>query len=119
MARSQRRELRSRLATVIEHPLTLEYSSAVGLRSGWVETVSRERRDIRLLLEDSPSLEGEVPRLVERDMQPTAKDVAKTLKTYGEANQAVLTKLVGARYDADQVLGDWFPDRPNLDSPSP
>jgi len=32
------------------------------------------------------------------------------LKDHGETDQAVLTKLAGARYDADQVLGDLFPE---------
>lgn len=118
LGRSERRELRSRLLTVIEHLLKLEHSSASGPRTGWIETVARERRAIGLLLDDSPSLKAEVARMIERDMQPTARDVARTLEAYGQANRDVLTAIPGARYDADQVLGDWFPDRSDRDAQS-
>ena len=119
LARSERRELRNRLATVIEHLLKLEHSPAPEPRAGWRETVRRERRAIEHLLEDSPSLKAEVARMIERDSYPTANDVAETLKVYGEATPAVLAKVLGARYDADQVLGDWFPDRSDLGTPPP
>jgi len=116
LAGSQRRELRRRLTTVIEHLLKLEHSPAREPRAGWVETIGRSRLEIQFLLEDSPSLRNEVPHMIERVSQPTAGNVADTLKARGEANQAVLAKVLGARYDADQVLGEWFPDRPDLDA---
>lgn len=119
LGRSERRELRNRLVTVIEHLLKLEYSRATDPRAGWRDTVKRERRSIEHLLEDSPSLKAEVARMIERDTQPTAHDVAETLKAHGEINQPVLMKLASTHYDAAQVLGDWFPDRPDLDAPSP
>ena len=49
--RSQRRELKSRVANLIEHLLKLEISSASQPRAGSLETVDRERREIELLLE--------------------------------------------------------------------
>ena len=55
LGRSQRRELKSRIANLTEHLLKLELSSASQPRAGWLETVGRERREIELLLEDSPS----------------------------------------------------------------
>jgi Domain of unknown function DUF29 len=113
LARSQRRELRSRLATVIEHLLKLEHSSASEPRLGWRQTIRRERREIGSLLDDSPSLRAEVPRMIERDMPSIGRDVATTLKDHGEANPVTLMKIAGALYDADQVLGDWLPEPPS------
>ena len=50
LGRSQRRELRSRIAVILEHLLKLEHSSATAPRSGWIETIGRERADIERLL---------------------------------------------------------------------
>ena len=47
LGRSQRRELRSRIAVIIEHLLKLEQSPATEPRPGWIETIGRERREIR------------------------------------------------------------------------
>src|SRR5215210_6799628 len=58
LGRSERRELRNRLVTVMEHLLQLEYSPATDPRAGWRDTVKRERRSIEHLLEDSPSLKA-------------------------------------------------------------
>ena len=70
LGRSQRRELRSRLATIIEHLLKLEYSPATEPRLGWIETIGRERREIERLLEDSPSLRGELEQaLAHRELR--------------------------------------------------
>ena len=60
LGRSQRRELRSRIAVVIEHLLKLARSPAEEPRAGWIETIARERAEIERLLEDSPSLRGEL-----------------------------------------------------------
>src|SRR3954469_16758493 len=113
LARSQRRELRSRLAAVIERLLKLEHSSASEPRLGWRQTIRRERREIELLLDDSPSLRAEVPRMIERDMPSIGRDVATTLKDHGGANPVTLMKIARAHYDTDQVLGDWLPEPPS------
>jgi len=118
LARSERRELKSRLATVIEHLLKLEHSPAARPRAGWIETVIRERGEIERLLEDSPSLKAEVASMVEREKRRVASSAFKALKAHGEVNQAVLTKVLGAHYDADQVLGDWLPEPPGSGAPS-
>src|SRR5882724_9929155 len=69
LGRSVRHELRSRISTIIEHLLKLESSPATDPRRGWTDTIARERRDIELLLEDSPSLKGDVARVVSEEMQ--------------------------------------------------
>ncbi|MBV8094777.1 MAG: DUF29 domain-containing protein [Acetobacteraceae bacterium] len=59
LGRSERRELRSRIARIIEHLLKLEHSPAEAPRGGWKDTDRRERGEIELLLEDSSSLRQE------------------------------------------------------------
>jgi len=118
LGRSERRELESRLVTVLEHLLKLEYSSALNPRAGWRATIRRERREIKRVLATSPSLKASVAEIIAEELRPTANDVAVELRDYGEVNGAVLAKIMGASYDADQVLGDWFPDRPDLDASS-
>lgn len=100
LGRSQRRELRSRIAVIIEHLLKLAHSPSAEPRSGWIETVGRERREVERLLEDSPSLRGEIDRLVALEGPRTAAFVAEATRSFA-GEQAAFTE--------EQVLGDWFP----------
>src|SRR5437660_4837127 len=64
LGRSQRHELRSRIAVILEHLLKLAHSPATDPRRGWMETITRERSEIELLLNDSPSLRSDVARMI-------------------------------------------------------
>jgi hypothetical protein len=57
LGRSQRRELRSRIATILEHLIKLECSPA-DPRLGCIGTIARQRREIEFLRDNSPSLAG-------------------------------------------------------------
>jgi hypothetical protein len=108
LGRSQRRELRSRIAVVLEHLLKLEYSLATDPRGGWIDTISRERLNIGYLLEDSPSLRGELGAMIEKLKPRVARLATASLFGYGEA----VKRLPLPIYTEDQVLGDWFPEAP-------
>jgi hypothetical protein len=56
LGRSQKRELRNRLITMLEHCLKLCYSDYVQDYRGWQETIRRSQRELQGLLTDSPSL---------------------------------------------------------------
>jgi hypothetical protein len=56
LGRSQKRELRNRLITMLEHCLKLCYSDYTQDYRGWTETIKRSQRELKGLLEDSPSL---------------------------------------------------------------
>jgi hypothetical protein len=56
LGRSEKRELRNRLTTLLEHGLKLCYSNYVQDYRGWTETIQRSQREIKDLLKDSPSL---------------------------------------------------------------
>ncbi|MDM3851809.1 MAG: DUF29 domain-containing protein [Aphanizomenon gracile PMC627.10] len=56
LGRSQKRELRNQLITMLEHCLKLCYSDYTQDYRGWTETIRRSQRELKGLLEDSPSL---------------------------------------------------------------
>ena len=111
LGRSQRRELRSRLAVIIEHLMKLDHSPAVDPRTGWMETIGRERLNAEDLLQDSPSLRNELGSMIEQLKPRVAGLATGSLFGYGET----VKKLPPPGYTEDQVLGDWFPG----DAPAP
>lgn len=110
LGRSQRRELRSLLAIIVEHLLKLQFSPMIDPRAGWIETIGRERRDIEDLLADSPSLRHELESLVAFALQRTAPFVADNLIRRGEAGEEVRPQIEQAGYTVEQVLGAWLPE---------
>lgn len=116
MGQSHRCELRSRLGVILEHFLKLEHSPAAGPQHGWMDTIERKRSEIELLLEQSPSLRGEVTQMVPDETRPAIRHAARALRRYGEATPEALTKFAVASYSQEQVLGDWYPgDTPRPD----
>jgi hypothetical protein len=109
LGKSLRRELSSRIATIQEHLLKLDFSTATDPRRGWARTVLRERDEISRLLQDAPSLGREVIKMIADEAPRVAKRVAFDLASYGETTPALLAKLTGASYDEEQILGDWLP----------
>ena len=103
LGRSDRRELASRIGTIIEHLLKLHASPAVDPRGGWEATVMRERARIADLLADSPSLRPEVAALITRETPLARRLVARELAAHGErlADTPEFTEA--------QVLDDWLP----------
>jgi hypothetical protein len=58
LGRSQKRELKQRLATLLEHLLKRLYVNLPEEFSGWERTIREQRRQIKFELEDSPSLKA-------------------------------------------------------------
>ena len=103
---SQRRELRSRIAVILEHLMKLEHSPAIDPRTGRMETISRERLNVEYLLQDSPSLRGELGPMIVKLTPRVARLATASLFGYGET----VKQLPLPSYTEDQVLGDWFPE---------
>jgi hypothetical protein len=114
LARKDRRELGSRVALIVEHLAKLEFSPSIGLRAGWSETVLRERRQIELILRDSPSLRRLMPDFLADEIDAAVQVAARSLELYGETAAAgILRKSrAGIGYRLDEVLGDWLPGVP-------
>ena len=114
LGRSERRELASRISTIIVHLLKLQSATAAPEpQAGWRATVLRERARVADLLADSPSLRRECGFIVRREL-PAARQIAQLeLAAHGE--------IVGAVPDPgeEQVLGDWLPWSPPTERARP
>lgn len=117
LGKSDRRELSSRLSIIIEHLIKLEHSPAKYPRNRWRQTIRRERLDIERVLNDSPSLRNEVPRLITELMNRAVDIAIGELDIRRELNRAARDKIRStaqhAPYTPDQILAeDWFPPAP-------
>lgn len=116
LGKSLRRELQSRIGTVIEHLLELEHSPAFDPRRGWTETVLRERIEIKKLLRANPSLKPAAAEDVRLEMAETAHLVSELLDLRGEMTGEARQLLRQTVYEPEQVLGDWLPKRAASDT---
>lgn len=105
LGRSDKRELRSRIATILEHLIKLQVSPAIEPRTGWQETIVRARNELELLIEESPSLRPMIPEAINEQLPRAVRSAAVGLRRYGEP--AVPPDLT---FTPDQVLGPWLPD---------
>jgi hypothetical protein len=112
LARKDRRELGSRLALIVEHLAKLEFSPSIGPRAGWSETILRERAEIDLILQDSPSLRGAMADLFANGFEGAIRLAARSLELHGETEAAerLRQSRIGTAYLPDEVLGSWLPD---------
>ena len=76
-----------------------------------METAGRERREIELLLEDSPSLRGEVAAIASGVWPRTSSSVRQVLVERGEMKPESRVAVDRTGYTVEQLLGDWLPDR--------
>lgn len=106
LGKSQDRELGSRITTILVHLIKLEVSPTALPRWGWRETIQEQRDEIADLLEDTPSLRGKVPSLIEEKLPKARMRAALALAEYGEQPR---TDVARVAYTADQVCGVWFP----------
>ena len=62
---SERREVRSRLARLLQHLLTWQFQAELRSRS-WSATIRVQRDELAAVLDDSPSLRGLLPAMLPR-----------------------------------------------------
>lgn len=112
LGKRDRRELASRIGTIVEHLLKLRFSPAAAPRASWKATVSRERHRVQLLLADSPSLVGTVEQVIAREEERAGPMVARELAERGEVAPSADLAVSGGtvRLTSRQVLEDWFPE---------
>ncbi len=78
LGRSERSALRSQLAVIIEHLMTLQASSAAAPPNDWIDSIDVQRREIDYLLEDSPGLRREIGDMVRAATPPARRAVLRT-----------------------------------------
>ena len=97
MAGSQRRELKSRLTVLLTHMLKRDRQPGKPSRS-WEATIVEQRRQIRNLLEESPSLKGRLNETVLRAYEDAVEQAATETGAAEDAFPAALP------YSLDQIL---------------
>jgi hypothetical protein len=82
LSRSDRRELRNRVRTILQHLLLLQASPAPGPRAGWKVTVNEQRYQLLTILDDSPSLRPGVAAVITEEMPKARRQVALALEEH-------------------------------------
>jgi hypothetical protein len=98
---------RSHVARIIEHFLKLEHSPAAPPRSDWQHSITLHRSEVLMLLEDSPSIRGQLSNSLEKAWLSGRRFSRLGLQQDGIADE----ELPGTcPYAIEQVLDlDWFP----------
>jgi hypothetical protein len=107
LGKSDRRELRNRIATLLDHLIRLQASPATDPRAGWRKTVREQRRGIQTLLADSPSLRSTVPDVIEAELNGAREEAMASL---ADNNELSRIDIAGLTFTEDQVLGAWLPE---------
>ncbi len=103
MGRAERRQLINRLEVLLLHLLKWQFQPALRSRS-WRSTIAEQRRRIRRLLRDNPSLQPELP--------PCLADAYEDARyaTSDEAGLALVTFPATCPYPLAQVVEpEWLP----------
>jgi Uri superfamily endonuclease len=109
LGKSDRRELHSQIRRILRHLLKLAVSPAESPRRGWHLTIREARKEIVIVLRDSPSLRREIDEIIADEASLAAEFAAADLDEHGELTQAARDQIDQMRFTAEQVLGDWFP----------
>ena len=109
LGRSERAALRSRIAVILEHLFKLALSPSRAPRRGWLRTLDTQRDAIRRLLDDSPSLRGEVAVLVTEELHHARKALTRSAARYAEPLPIDPASIA---FSAEQVLDEDYPPVP-------
>ncbi|MBV8971177.1 MAG: DUF29 domain-containing protein [Sphingomonadaceae bacterium] len=106
VGKSDRREVTSRLTTILVHMLKIAYSPAYEPLNGWRGTVRTQRRDLLSVLEQSPSLR----RVVREDFARCYGDAADEARL-SHIDLTLAPIPTTCPFDLEQVLDpDWLPE---------
>jgi hypothetical protein len=95
LCRRDRRELASRVRTVLWHLMKLRASAARLPRSGWRAIIEEQRAEIERVLADSPSLRRELADTVARESAAARRLAAADLAGQGEPAEGVESLAFG------------------------
>jgi hypothetical protein len=111
LGKQQRQELRNRLGILLGHLLKWEFQPSHRSKS-WLATIREQRRRIRDLLEESPSLKPYLPEVLEKAYQDGVDlAVRETSLNYKDFPQQCF-------YNLEQVLNSSFFPGQTLESDS-
>ncbi|WP_089934635.1 DUF29 domain-containing protein [Candidatus Entotheonella palauensis] len=103
LGKRDRRALRSRLKVLMRHLLKWCYQPERCQKGhSWWSTIRTHRRDIELILEDSPSLRRQIPNMIAADYQ------AMRLDASGETSLPLETFPEMRPWTTEQILDETF-----------
>ena len=103
LSRSDKREIRSRLIKLLSHLLKFAYQPE-NRSDSWIATILEQRRQLDLILEDSPSLKNYL-----NEVFPSCYVKARA-EAAGEIGEAIATLPEACPFDIANVLAsDWLP----------
>lgn len=102
LGKSDRRELRNRVVTILEHLIKLRASPASEPRAGWRRTVLEKKGQLAILLDDSPSLRRMLPDAIASGL-PMARALA--LQGLAERGETPAADPAGFGFTPEDVLG--------------
>lgn len=97
---------------IIEHLLKLQFAPAAEPRRRRRQIVRTARNPAEDLLNDSPSLSPEVPKLIEAVRQSAVQNGLLSFGTHDEGEVSRAAKRFGGSYEYGEITGDWFPPEP-------
>ncbi|MFN5514979.1 MAG: DUF29 domain-containing protein [Cyanobacteriota bacterium] len=104
MGRSDKREIKTRLIVLLMHLLKQKYQSQKQTTS-WIVTINEQRRQIKAVLKDSPSLKPYLQKELRDCYEDARKDAAK------ETGLPVATFPLECPFTQAQILDpDYFPN---------
>ena len=114
LGKRDRREISNRLDRIYEHLLKLAFSPATLPRHGWISTVAEQRRKVRRVLRDSPSLESHVLYWMAQEAPDVLAKTVADLKGRGEISEATMLRLKDGDPLERRVLEpDYIPHAPD------
>lgn len=103
LGRSDKREIESRMKVLLVHLLKLKFQPGQG-KPGWTSTITEQRRRIRKVIEESPSLTAYPMSVLGEEYEYARGDAAE------ETGIAVATFPETCPFSIEQVLGlSFFP----------
>ena len=106
LAGTQRRAVRSRARSIMQHLLKLQHSPAAAPRPGWRQTVRLQRAELADDL--TPTLRRRLAEELAEVYGGARKLAAGELGDHGE-DAAAQALPAECPYSLDQVTGDWLP----------
>lgn len=107
MAKSERREFRSRLAILLAHLLKWKYQPKERSYS-WEGTINGQRKNIQILLKENPSLRQLVP---EYGKEAYEIGIQKAVEETNMSKQSFPSSFKETGWTWEQVLSEeYFPD---------